>query len=121
MNRVFVVDDTGWFRTAARAVIAATDGFEFAGWAASAAEGASALADADVQPDLVLIDVDLGDGSGIDLTTRLTRSLPGLRVLLVSTLDREDLPAGADSCGAIGFLSKIDLSPAMLRRHTGVP
>ena len=31
MTRVFVVDDTGWFRSAARAVIAATEGFEFAG------------------------------------------------------------------------------------------
>jgi DNA-binding NarL/FixJ family response regulator len=119
VKRVFVVDDTTWFRSAAEAVIAATEGFEFAGSAASAAEGARALENA-VQPDLVLMDVDLGDGSGIELTARLTDVRPELRILLVSTLDRQDLPAGADTCGAIGFLSKIDLSPAMLRRHTGV-
>lgn len=120
MIGVFVVDDTSWFRSAAKAVIEATHGFEFVGCATSAAEGACALADAGEEPDLVLMDVDLGDGSGIELTARLTDVRPELRVLLVSTLDRDDLPAGAGDCGAIGFLSKIDLSPAMLRRYTGV-
>ena len=120
MVGVFVVDDTAWFRRAAGAVIEATDGFEVAGCAESAAEGERILADPEICPDLVLMDVDLGDGSGIDLTATLTQLRPELRILLVSTIDRADLPARAETCGAIDFLPKIEFTQAMLRRHTGV-
>ena len=119
MTRVFVVDDTSWFRVAAGAVIAATDGFELGGSASSAAEAERILTDPEMSPDLVLMDVDLGDGSGIELTASLTSLRPELRIVLMSTLGRADLPDDVDTCGAIGFVPKIDLTPAMLRCHSG--
>lgn len=120
MTRVVLVDDTSWFRAAASAVVAATVGFELAGSASSAAEAERILMDPEVSPDLVLMDVDLGDGSGIDLTASLTRLRPELRIVLMSTTDKADLPAEVETCGAIGFVPKIDLTPAMLRCHAGV-
>lgn len=116
---MFVVDDTSWFRAAAAAVIAATVGFELIGSASSAAEAERILTDPEMSPALVLMDVDLGDGSGIELTARLTRLRPELRIVLMSTTALTDLPADVERCGAIGFVPKIDLTPAMLRGHSG--
>jgi DNA-binding NarL/FixJ family response regulator len=117
MTSVFVVDDAPWFLAAAAAVVSATPGFELIGQARSASETADRLLGAGAtSPDLILMDVNLGDGSGIDLTSRLLTARPDLRVLLVSSLSEDELPVVAGSCGALGFVTKIDLAPEVLIR-----
>jgi two-component system, NarL family, nitrate/nitrite response regulator NarL len=71
----------------------------------------------EVQPDVVLVDIDLGAESGFDLTRRLVRDLEasGSRTILISARDQagyEDLIAASP---AIGFLSKSELSAAAIR------
>jgi len=117
VTSVFVVDDAPSFLVAVRAVIDATPGFEIVGLAHSDLEAADRLLDTTAPaPDLILMDVNLGDASGIDLTRRLRVERPGLRVLLVSSLSAEELPESAATCGALGFVTKIDLGPDVLRR-----
>jgi two-component system invasion response regulator UvrY len=111
--RVLLVDDQATFRVAARAVIARTVEFELVGEAQSGAEAlerAGAL-----HPDLVLMDVHLGDRSGVDVTREITAGGDGPTVLLLSTHALEDLPPDALRCGARGYINKEQLSPRVLR------
>lgn len=113
MVRVLVVDDQAPFRVAARAVLDRTEGFELVGEAVS---GDEAIAQAgDLRPDLVLMDVYLGDRDGISVTETVTSADPGVMVLLISTYSVDELPPAARSCGARGYVNKARLSPSVLR------
>ena len=109
--RVLVVDDQEPFRLAAAAVVAATDGFQLVG---SAASGEASLAAVEeLHPDLVLMDIHLSGINGLESTRQIRARQPGVRVLLLSTHDSYD---EAGSCGALGYLPKRILSPSQLRR-----
>jgi DNA-binding NarL/FixJ family response regulator len=108
--RVLVVDDQEPFRMAAAAVVAATDGFELVGSAASGE--ASLVAVAKLHPDLVLMDIHLPGIDGLESTRRIRQRQPGVRVLLLSSSDSF---GGAETCGALGYLPKRILSPAQLQ------
>lgn len=69
-----------------------------------------------VSPQLALVDVVLGDESGIRCTQRLKALLPALRVILISAYpDREFHRQGLEA-GAIAFLDKKDLDTASLQQ-----
>ena len=108
--RVLVVDDQEPFRLAAAAVVAATDGFQMVGSAASGE--ASLLAVAELHPDLVLMDIHLPGMDGVESTRQIRARQPGVRVLLLSSADTYD---GAGECGALGYLPKRILSPSHLQ------
>jgi DNA-binding NarL/FixJ family response regulator len=109
--RVLVVDDQEPFRLAAAAVVAATDGFQVVGSAASGE--ASLVAVDELRPDLVLMDIHLPGIDGVESTRQIRQRQPGVRVLLLSTHDRYD---DAEKCGALGYLPKRILSPSRLER-----
>ena len=113
---VLVVDDHAGYRSVAAAVVAAAPGFTLTGSAASSTEVFDVLAGLTASPDLVLMDVNLGDESGIDVSERLVAAHPGTKVVLVSTLRPDELPPGTDACGASGYLPKMQLSPTTLAR-----
>lgn len=111
---VMVVDDQPPFRAAERAVLSRLPGFALVAEAASgeeAVELAQALA-----PDLVLMDINMGEMDGIEATRRITADRPGTKVILVSTYSLEELPAGASTSGAVGYVNKDELSPRVIRR-----
>ena len=111
---VVTVDDQAVFRRVAREVIEATPGFESLGEATSGEE-ALALAD-EVDPDLVLIDVRMPGMSGVETAARLSAAHPTATIVLVSTEDLVDLPAGMERCGAVALLSKEKFGTTALRR-----
>lgn len=113
-HQVLVVDDQAPFRAAARAVLRRLDCFELAAEAASGAE-AIALAER-VRPELVLMDINMPQMSGIAATREIVRAHPGIVVFLCSTYDTGDLPADAATSGARAYLTKERLSPDALRR-----
>ncbi len=113
MVRVLVVDDQAPFRVAARAVLKRTVGFSLVGEAVSGDEAMSRAAE--LHPDLVLMDVYLGDRAGVEVTSELTAADPALVVVLISTHPLDELPADARSCGARGYLNKAQLTPQVLR------
>ena len=112
--QVLVVDDQAPFRAAARAVLSRIAEFDLVGEAASGEE-AVAMA-ADLHPDLVLMDINMGEMNGIEATRRVTATHPTTMVILVSTYAAEDLPADARSSGAAAYVHKDELSPRLLRR-----
>jgi CheY-like chemotaxis protein len=112
--RVLAVDDQPVFLTAARALVDSTPGFVLAGEAASGLEAITAAER--VAPDLVLLDVRMPGLDGIETARRLTAARPALVVVLVSGHCLEDGRALAADSGAIDYVPKERLRPALLRK-----
>jgi DNA-binding NarL/FixJ family response regulator len=109
-----IVDDSPPFLEAARQLLA-DDGVTVVGIAATADEAVrEALA---LAPDVTLVDIDLGPENGFDVARRLA-GLPsgGPPVVLISVESRSELAELVDASGALGFVSKTDLSGDAIRR-----
>jgi DNA-binding NarL/FixJ family response regulator len=115
--RVLIVDDDTAFRRTIAAVLAGR-GYEIAGEASSLAEARLALAQLD--PDAVLLDVQLPDGDGISFAAELppTRGRP-VRILLTSS-DRKPAPSRLlGRSGVAGFIPKTELIATDLKPYFG--
>ncbi len=110
---VMVVDDQPPFRAVARTVVDIAPGFEVVAEAASGEEAVELAARR--APRLVLMDINLPGISGIEATRRIVADRPATVVVLVSTYSAEDLPTDAATCGAIRYVHKEDVSPAVLQ------
>jgi DNA-binding NarL/FixJ family response regulator len=109
-----IVDDSPPFFEAAQELLA-DDGVTVVGFAATADEAVNktlALA-----PDVALVDIDLGTESGFDVARRLA-GLPngGPPVVLISAESGSELAELVDVSGALGFVSKTDLSGDAIRK-----
>jgi DNA-binding NarL/FixJ family response regulator len=109
---VLIVDDQAPFRRAAKAVVAATAGFDVVGEAASAEEGIELAAS--LTPALVLMDIKMPGVDGIEVTRRILAARPKTVVVLLSTYESEDLPADASACGAAAYVHKEEFGPEVL-------
>jgi DNA-binding NarL/FixJ family response regulator len=111
MIKVVVVDDQEMVRAGFAALLDAQDGIEVVG---QAADGAAALTVcAEVEPDVVLMDVRMPALDGVEATTRLLAAQPATRVVMLTTFDVDDYVYAALRAGASGFLLK-DATPAEL-------
>jgi DNA-binding NarL/FixJ family response regulator len=109
---VLVVDDQAPFRAAARLVVRATAGFEVVGEAKSGEEAVEAVAR--LNPQLVLMDINMEGMGGIAATKLIRDEHKGTNVILLSTYDEEDLPADARTCGALAYIHKERFGPDIL-------
>jgi pilus assembly protein CpaE len=109
---VLVVDDQAPFRLAAKSVVALTPGFTVVGEATSGEEAVQKVETLD--PQLILMDINMDGISGIGATRLITEAHPSTRVILLSTYSEEDLPADAHNCGAIAYVHKEMFGPDTL-------
>jgi DNA-binding NarL/FixJ family response regulator len=108
---VLLVDDHAGFRAEARAMLEADD-YAVIG---EAATGAAALSEATrLRPDIVLLDVGLPDGSGIDLVGPIRSVTPGTIVILISSRRASDYGDRLAQSTADAFLDKAALTPDAL-------
>ena len=110
--QVLICDDQETFRAAAREVVNATNGFEVVGEAETGED--SVLAAGRLNPDLVLMDVQLPGIDGLEASRRIKAAHPEVAVLLLSTYDPEDFAARIARSGAIAFISKAAFGPETL-------
>lgn len=109
MPTVLIVDDHPSFRASAQAILEA-DGFRVVG---EAEDGESAIEAARrLVPDVVLLDVQLPDIDGFEVTRRLTSNGSGPCVVLVSSREASDFGPLVAGSGACGFVPKNELSGA---------
>ena len=102
--RVAIVDDHPMFRIGLAAAIGEMDGIELVG-EAEAAEQVDALVEA-VRPDVVLLDVRLGDDSGLEVNRRLAVAHPHVRVIMLTMSEDHETALTALRDGAAGYLVK---------------
>ncbi len=118
--RCLLVDDSHAFLEAAR-VFLEREGVTVVGVASSIAEAlrqARAL-----RPDVILVDIGLGDESGFDLARLLARDGQGggAEVILISTHSEADYSELIAESPAAGFLAKSELSALGISRILGQP
>lgn len=104
MIEILIADDQGMMRTLLSGVCNAVDDLEVVGQAPTG-EAAIELAHA-TQPHLALIDIKLPGISGLEVTRRLTRQLPQIRIIVLTAMDGPGIAARAFAAGAKGFLTK---------------
>jgi DNA-binding NarL/FixJ family response regulator len=112
--RALIVDDNHSFLEAAR-VLLEREGLTVAGVALN---GAEAVQQAErLRPNLVLVDISLGEESGIDLAQRLMEDglVDGATVVLISTRSADEVVDLIAESPAAGFLPKADLSASAIR------
>ncbi len=111
--RVLIIDDHPSFRATARTLLQA-DGFEVVGEAEDGRSGLEAVKR--LQPDLVLLDVQLPDMDGFTVANELCRQNGiGPKVVLTSSHDESDFGSIVARCGAAAFVTKGELTGAVLR------
>jgi two-component system, NarL family, nitrate/nitrite response regulator NarL len=115
--RCLLVDDSLAFLKGAT-VLLEHEGVRVAGVASSIAEGlrqARAL-----RPDVVLVDIGLGDESGFDLALRLAGTgHSAATVIMISACDEADFAELIARCPVAGFLAKSELSAQGIGRLLG--
>ena len=110
--RVLVVDDQAPFRRAMASVVDETDGFVVVGQASSGEE--SLELGRELEPDLVLMDVNLPGIDGLEATRRLVAADHPPVVLLLSTYDDDAGEQFTAESGAIGYVTKSAFGPDRL-------
>lgn len=123
MTRVLIADDHLPVRLAIAALLGDIAGVEVVGQGADGQE-AVALATR-LHPQIVFLDVDMPGMSGLQALVRINEALPGVRVVMLSMHDSEELALSALKLGAAGFMLKDsaaeELAPAIKavsRGHT---
>jgi DNA-binding NarL/FixJ family response regulator len=108
--RVMVADDHAGLSAAIRRLLVAHD-YEVVG---SVEDGARVLEEAArLQPDIILLDLHMPNGNGLDACRELTRVLPRTRIIVVTAEDPVVRPA-AIAAGAFAFVQKLALHTALL-------
>jgi DNA-binding NarL/FixJ family response regulator len=102
--RVAIVDDQELIRSALRMMVESQPDLELVGEAGDGIAGLELLRAHRV--DVVLMDVRMPRLDGIEATARITRDLPGTRVLALTTFDLDEYAFAAIRAGASAFLLK---------------
>jgi two-component system response regulator EvgA len=113
---VFIVDDHPSFRASARRMLEAS-GYEVVG---EAETGAAALAAVrELNPELVLLDIQLPDLDGFEVATRLDAEGDCPAIVLTSSRELSDFGSAVAESPARGFVTKGELSGERLAALTG--
>jgi len=103
--RILLIEDHPIVRTACRLLLEAKGGVEIAE-ATTAASGLDIAAS--FSPDLVILDLRLPDGSGLDLLARLMSIEPDRRIIVFSMYEDPMFASRALQTGARGYITKND-------------
>ncbi len=107
-----VADDQPSFRRATAAAVSTLDGFVMAGVCVSGEDAVDRVRERGA--DLLLMDIHMPGMGGIEAARLIHAAHPGVVIVLMSTYDAEDLPAGAAACGASSYVRKEQLGPDAL-------
>jgi CheY-like chemotaxis protein len=120
VTSALIVDDNQSFLDAARTLLE-REGLVVAGVASNGADAVRLVEE--LEPDVVLLDIFLGEESGLDLARRLADGgiREGTSVILISTHAEDDLAELIATTPAKGFLPKAELSATAIRRLAGDP
>jgi len=110
-KKTFIVDDHPVFRRGIRQLLQLAVEIELIGEAASFDGALTGIAA--TQPDLVLLDLRLGENSGLELLRKIRSQWPAIKVVILTVSDAEEDLTEALRDGATGYLLK-DMDPEEL-------
>jgi DNA-binding NarL/FixJ family response regulator len=116
--RVLLVDDHEIVRVGLRSVLGQNHGIVVVGESASMAEAVGLAGK--LKPDVILMDIRLPDGSGVDACREILAVHPGIQVIFLSSYADDDSVLAAVMAGARGYVLKELDSPSLLRAIHGV-
>jgi two-component system invasion response regulator UvrY len=104
MINVMLVDDHGLVRNGIKRLLNDVDGIAVV---AEAETGEQAIKQVrEQQPDVILMDISMPGIGGLEATRKITRSLPGVKIIAVTIHDDDPFPARLLEAGAVGYLTK---------------
>src|SRR6185369_322661 len=102
--RVVVADDHPLFRQGLRDALEATAGIEVVGEAATGLEAVRVVVD--LEPDVVLMDLQMPEATGVEATRRILDARPETHILVLTMFDNDSSVFAAIRAGARGYLLK---------------
>jgi DNA-binding NarL/FixJ family response regulator len=111
--QVFIADDHALFRDGLRALLASLPDMDVVGEASDGAQAVSLVAE--LQPDVVLMDIQTPGVNGIDATRRILRTSPHIGVIIVTMFEDDESVFRAMRAGARGYVLKGAGQDEMLR------
>lgn len=106
--RILIADDHRLIRRAVGDLLAQEPGLEICG---EAADTASALEMArELNPDLILLDISMPDGNGLETARRIHQETPHVKILMMSHHDAAQVSKSAIASGADGCIDKARLA-----------
>lgn len=107
-TRVLIVDDHEIFRTGLRTLLDAQPDIEVLADVSSGPEAITTAAD--LQPDVVVMDVNMPGLSGVEATREIVRASPHIGVLILTMQEDDESLLAAIKAGARGYLLKSESS-----------
>jgi two-component system, NarL family, response regulator NreC len=102
--RILIADDHGLLRAGLRSILKSEQNMEVV---AEAADGDKTLALSEsLRPDIVLADISMPGLTGIEVAQKLKRTLPEIRVVILTMYEDDGLLQEALRAGAAGYLSE---------------
>lgn len=111
--RVMIVDDHAIVRTGLRALLQTEADIGVVGEAGTLKEAVKRAIE--LKPDVVLMDINLPDGSGIEATRLIKEGSPETQVMMLTVYDDQDTVLKAVQAGAVGYVLK-DIPPEYMVR-----
>ncbi len=111
--RILMIDDHAVLRAGLRMIIESHMGMTVVGEAENRRESLAAIANE--TPDIILLDLDLGDENGLDLLPELLTAVPDARIILLTGLRDADVQRRAILLGAMGLVSKQKAPDTVIR------
>ena len=119
--KILLVDDHAIMRDGIKALLSIYDDIEVVG---EASEGREAVEMArELNPDVVVMDISMPGMDGLEVTRRLTKRNPGMKVIILTQHDNREYILSAIKVGAAGYIPKkalgSDLISAIRAVHSG--
>ena len=112
-TRVLIADDHAPFREGLKTLLYSASDLEVVGEARDGDEAISLAAK--LQPDVILMDLNMPGTGGIEATRRILRTSPHISILVISMFEDDDSIFAALQAGARGYLLKGALKTEILR------
>ena len=106
--RILIADDHHMVRRGVGDLLSKEAGWEICGEATDAAQAIQKASE--LNPDLVLLDISLPDGSGLEAARRIRQEIPHVRILMMSHHDAAQFVQSAIESGADGCIDKARLA-----------
>ena len=106
--RILIADDHHLVRRGVADLLSKEAGWEICGEASDAAKAFQQASE--LNPDLVLLDISMPDGSGLEAARRIRQKIPQIKILMMSHHDATQFEKSAIESGADGCIDKARLA-----------